>query len=66
MKVGQPQMMMGYNYDGANAVLMMYIKDTAFAQGVAGIASAMALILAAVIMVVAAIQVRVMFNDSKN
>ena len=63
---GQPQMMMGYNYDGANAVLMMYIKDTAFAQGVAGIASAMALILAAVIMVVAAIQVRVMFNDSKN
>ncbi len=63
---GQPQMMMGYNYDGANAVLMMYIKDTAFAQGVAGIASAMALILAAVIMVVAAIQVRIMFKDSKN
>ena len=62
---GQPQMMMGYNYDGANAVLMMYIKDTAFAQGVAGIASAMALILAAIIMVVAAIQIRIMFKDSK-
>ncbi|MBR5225781.1 MAG: sugar ABC transporter permease [Clostridia bacterium] len=63
---GQPNLMMGYNYEGANAVLMMYIKDTAFTQGVAGIASAMALILAAVIMVVAWIQLRMMMKDSKN
>ena len=62
---GQPQMMMDYSYDGDNAVLMMYIKDAAFAQNVAGIASAMALILAAIIMVVAAIQIRIMFKDSK-
>lgn len=62
---GQPNLLMGYEYSGANAVLMMYVKDTAFMQGVAGIASSMALVLAAVIMVVAMIQIRMMRGDAK-
>lgn len=63
---GQPKLMMDYSYEGANAVLMMYIKDTAFAQGVAGIASAMALILGAVIMAVSYFQVRMMLGEARS
>lgn len=62
---GQPRLLMGYEYNGANAVLMMYVRDTAFTQGVAGIASSMALVLAAVIMVVAFFQIRMMRGDAK-
>ena len=42
----------------------MYIRDAAFQQGIAGIASSMSLILAAVIMVVSSIQIRMMRGDS--
>ena len=55
---------MGYEYQGANAVLLMYIRDAAFKQGIAGIASAMSLILAASIMAVSFIQIRMMRGDS--
>lgn len=61
----QPNILMGYSYNGANAVLMMYIKDTAFQQGVAGMASAMALILGSIIMVVSYLQIRMMLSDKK-
>lgn len=61
---GQPNLLMGYEYQGANAVLLMYIRDAAFQQGIAGIASSMSLILAAVIMVVSSIQIRMMRGDS--
>ena len=61
----QPNILMGYSYNGANAVLMMYIKDTAFQQGVAGMASAMALILGSIIMVVSYLQIRMMLSDNK-
>ncbi len=61
---GQPNLLMGYEYQGANAVLLMYIRDAAFQQGIAGIASAMSMILAALIMVVSFIQIRMMRGDS--
>ena len=63
---GQPRLLMGYEFNGANAVLMMYIRDTAFMQGVAGIASSMALVLASVIMVVAFFQIRLMRGNAKS
>ena len=62
---GQPNLLTGYNYNGANAVLLMYIRDTAFTQNIAGIASAMSLILGAVIMSISFIQIRVMRGDSE-
>lgn len=62
---GQPNLLMGYNYNGANAVLLMYIRDAAFEQGIAGISSAMAMILSAVIMVVSFFQIRLMRGDAK-
>lgn len=62
---GQPRLLMGYEYNGANAVLMMYIRDTAFMQGVAGIASSMALVLASVIMVAAFFQIRLMRGNTE-
>ena len=57
---GQPKLLLDYKNSGANAVLLMYIRDTAFSQGVAGIASAMALILGLIIMVVSYFQIRMM------
>ena len=56
----QVDILLGYNNSEANAVLMMYIKDTAFSQQVAGIASAMALILGLCIALFTLLQVRVM------
>ena len=62
---GQPNLLTGYNYNGANAVLLMYIRDTAFTQNIAGIASAMSLVLGAVIMVISFMQIRLMRGDSE-
>ena len=62
---GQPNLLTGYNYDGANAVLLMYIRDTAFTQQVAGIASAEALILGVTIMIVSFLQIRMMRGDER-
>lgn len=56
----QPDMLLSYNNSGANAVLMMYIKDTAFGQSAAGIASAMALVLGVIIMIISSMQIRLM------
>lgn len=62
---GQPNLLTGYGYNGANAVLLMYIRDTAFKQQVAGISSAMALILGLTIMCVSFFQIRMMRGDSR-
>lgn len=61
----QPDMLTKYEHGGANAVLLMYIKDTAFGQGVAGIASAMALVLGVIILAVTALQIRVMRGNAE-
>ncbi len=62
---GQPNLLTGYNYNGANAVLLMYIRDTAFTQNIAGIASAMSMVLGAVIMAISFVQIRLMRGDSE-
>lgn len=56
----QVDILLGYDNGEANAVLMMYIRDTAFKQQVAGIASAMALVLGVCIALCTLMQVRVM------
>ena len=56
----QVDLLLGYDNSEANAVLMMYIRDTAFSQQVAGMASAMALILGLCIALFTLIQVRIM------
>lgn len=61
---GQPNLLTGYEYNGANAVLLMYIRDTAFTQQIAGVSSAMALILGLTIMCVSFFQIRMMRGDS--
>lgn len=60
----QPEMLFGFNNSGSNAVLMMYIRSTAMQQGIAGIASAMALMLGICIMIVTFFQVRFMRKES--
>ena len=62
---GQPNLLTEYSYNGANAVLLMYIRDAAFKQQVAGISSAMALILGLTIMCVSFLQIRLMRGDNK-
>ncbi|MGI6174424.1 MAG: carbohydrate ABC transporter permease [Christensenellales bacterium] len=62
---GQPNLLTGYDYDGANAVLLMYIRDIAFKQQIAGVSSAMALILGLTIMLVSMFQLRMMRGDSQ-
>lgn len=61
---GQPLMLTGFNYNEANAVLLMYIQENAVKKQVAGMSSAMALILGACIMAVSFIQLRVMRSKS--
>lgn len=60
----QPDLLTKYDYGAGNAVLMMYIRDTAFGQGVAGIASAMALVLGVVIMAITSVQIRIMRENN--
>ena len=59
----QVDILLGYDNSEANAVLMMYIRDTAFSQQVAGMASAMALILGLCIAICTAPQVRIMQKE---
>ena len=60
--IGQPMMMTGGGPVGSTTVLLMYINENAFGTGpsIAGIASAMAVILGLCIMVASAIQFRVL------
>ena len=56
----QVDILLGYDNNGANAVLLMYIRDIAFTQRIAGMASSMALILGLCIALATFVQVRVM------
>jgi multiple sugar transport system permease protein len=57
---GQPLILTGYSNQEANAVLLMYVYDNAVRNQVAGISSAMALILGMCIMLVSFFQMRVL------
>ena len=61
---GQPLMLTGFANNEANAVLLMYIQENAVKKQVAGMSAAMAVILGLCIMVVSAIQMRVMRANS--
>jgi multiple sugar transport system permease protein len=65
--IGQPMMITGGGPGGSTTVLLMYINEIAFGRGspsIAGIASAMAIILGLCIMLVSFIQFRVLrFKD---
>ncbi|NLJ19394.1 sugar ABC transporter permease [Globicatella sulfidifaciens] len=63
---GQPLMMTGGGPRESTSVLMMYIRDLAFGSGqsIAGIASAMAVLLGMVILVISAAQYYVMNRNS--
>ena len=61
---GQPLILTGFANNEANAVLLMYIQENAVKKQVAGMSAAMAVILGLCIMVVSAIQMRVMRTNS--
>ncbi|MBN8882029.1 MAG: sugar ABC transporter permease [Salana multivorans] len=63
---GQPVMMTKGGPNESTKVLMMTIRDLAFGSGpsIAGIAAAMSVLLGLVLMVISAIQFRVMFRSS--
>ena len=61
---GQPDLLVGFANQESNAVLLMYVYQNAVSNQVAGIASAMAVVLGLCIMTVAFIQMRVMFRDN--
>lgn len=63
----QPLMVTSGGPEQSTFVLMMYIRNLAFGQGqsVAGMASAMAILLGLVIVIVAAVQFRIMYRNAK-
>lgn len=63
----QPLMVTSGGPEQSTFVLMMYIRNLAFGQGqsVAGMASAMAILLGLVIVLVAAVQFRIMYRNAK-
>lgn len=63
----QPLMVTSGGPEQTTFVLMMYIRNLAFGQGqsVAGIAAAMSILLGLVIVVIAAVQFRIMYRNSK-
>lgn len=64
---GQPLMMTGGGPQQSTHVLMMYIRQLAFGHGesIAGMASAMAVLLGAVILIVSALQYYVMHRNTR-
>lgn len=62
---GEPTMMTGGGPNGSTTVLMMTVRDFAFGQGpsIAGMASAMAVLMGLVLVAVAAIQFRVLYRN---
>lgn len=63
---GQPLMMTRGGPTDSTRVLMMTIRDLAFGSGpsIAGVAAAMSVLLGVVLMIIAAIQFRIMFRSS--
>ncbi len=62
---GQPDILVGFNNQEANAVLLMYVYINAVTKQVAGMSSAMALILGVCIMVISFIQIRMMVRNQE-
>ena len=63
---GQPDILLGFSNAEANAVLLQYIFENSVKKQVAGMSSAMAVILGLCIMCVSFIQIRMMVRDNKN
>ena len=61
---GQPDILMGFTNQEANAVLLMYVYQNAVVKQVAGMSSAMALILGLCIMAVSFVQMRLMVRNN--
>lgn len=63
----QPLMVTGGGPEQSTHVLMMYIRTLAFGQGqsVAGMASAMSILLGLVIVIIAAFQFKIMYSNAK-
>ena len=62
---GQPDILVGFSNGEANAVLLQYIYDNSVKKQVAGMSSAMAVILGLCIMVVSFIQMRMMVKNQE-
>lgn len=63
---GQPDILVGFSNGEANAVLLQYIYENSVKKQVAGMSSAMAVILGLCIMVVSFIQMRMMVKNQEN
>ena len=61
---GQPDILVGFNNQEANAVLLQYIYENSVKKQVAGMSSAMAVILGLCIMCVTFIQIRIMVKNN--
>jgi multiple sugar transport system permease protein len=62
---GQPDILVGFSNGEANAVLLQYIYENSVKKQVAGMSSAMAVILGLCIMAVTFVQMRLMIRNSK-
>lgn len=63
---GQPDILFGFTNQEANAVLLQYIYENSVKNQVAGMASAMAVILGLCIMAVSFVQMRVMVRNNRD
>ena len=63
---GQPDILVGFSNGEANAVLLQYIYENSVKKQVAGMSSAMAVILGLCIMVVSFIQMRMMVKNQQD
>ena len=63
---GQPDILVGFSNGEANAVLLQYIYENSVKNQVAGMSSAMAVILGLCIMVVSFIQMRIMVKNQQD
>jgi len=63
---GQPDILVGFSNAEANAVLLQYVYENSVKKQVAGMSSAMAVILGLCIMVVSFIQMRIMVKNQQD
>ena len=63
---GQPDILVGFTNQEANAVLLQYIYENSVKKQVAGMSSAMAVILGLCIMAVSFVQMRIMVRNNRD
>ena len=63
---GQPDILLGFTNQEANAVLLQYIYENSVKKQVAGMSSAMAVILGLCIMAVSFVQMRIMVRNNRD